>query len=250
MGSIPTTKMKIPAHIKLAVFLVSLIALFPGAAQAGESRIAVDAGLVSASFSAASASDVFDAIRRVTGIEIVAPPSASGRVVTLAVERMPLEAFLRQVLDAVGLGGFMLGSSEPGGAVDRVIVFEKGHDVLVAAPTRGPAQERPGAAARPAVSVPFLINRRDAESMHLGAPGALVVVQAPSLGTARTRGCGGTSDEYPVQSVLVTTATNTYVTSIVVCRPEALGLGQTLNLAPAPAIEPSAGYSSFTGTSR
>ena len=132
--------MEIPVRLKLAVLLGSVIAVFPGGAQGGESRITVDAGLVSASFSAASASDVFDAIRRATGIEIIAPPSASGKVVTLAVERMPLEAFLRRVLDAVDLGGFVLGSSEPGGALDRVIVFAKGHDVPVAAPTPEPVE--------------------------------------------------------------------------------------------------------------
>lgn len=237
--------MKFPVYAKLAA-LVSLVALSSDAVQNAESRITVDAGLVSASFNAASASDVFAAIRTATGIEIVAPPSASGTVITLVVEPMPLDAFLLRVLDALDLGGFLLGSSTPGGEVDRVLVFEKGH--AAPAPTPDPAQESRGAATRPAMSVPLLIDSRDAASMKLRTSGAVMIVQGPSLGTASTRGCSGTDDEYPVQIVIVTMATNTYVTSIVVCRPEALGLGQTLRLAPTPQGEPAGGYARFTGT--
>jgi hypothetical protein len=52
--------MKIAVHVKLAA-LVSLAALLSGAAQNAELRVIVDGGLISASFTAASASDVFAA---------------------------------------------------------------------------------------------------------------------------------------------------------------------------------------------
>jgi hypothetical protein len=106
--------------------------------------------------------------------------------------------------------------------------------------------ERPdGNGGRRSVAVPFVVDAHEARSMKLGAPGQILVVQSPSLGRARTDDCGAAGGEYPVQTVLVTSGTNTYVTSIVVCRTEPLTPGETLGL-DAAAPQPGGSTSRFT----
>jgi len=92
-----------------------------------------------------------------------------------------------------------------------------------------------------------LINTGEARSTKLGTPGQVLVVHAPAIGKARTGDCGATEGDYPVHTVLVTNGASTYVTSIVVCRAEALTPGETLGLSPDPATE-SGSRSRFTAT--
>jgi hypothetical protein len=76
--------------------------------ERAEPSVALQAGLVSARFTATPAALVSDVIRRATAVEIVIPSSALARPVTLTVERVPLEDFLRRLLVALDLGGFAL----------------------------------------------------------------------------------------------------------------------------------------------
>jgi hypothetical protein len=68
----------------------------------------------------------------------------------------------------------------------------------------------------------------EAESMSPGTPGRVLVVQSTPIARTTTTECDGTHGEYPVQTVLVTGARSTVITSIVVCEPDGLTPGRTL----------------------
>lgn len=222
---------------KVIALAVSVVVLLASSALAREPSLTLEHGLVSARFDTTPASEVVDVVRRATGMRIQLPASASSTRVTLTVDRIPLEQFLRRLVDRLDLGGFAL-VYEPDGTPTHVVAADKGREAsLPAAPpaqrTRPEAPQRAGKGA----TVPFLIATREAQSMKLGAPGQVLVVQSPSMSTARTGECAGTEGAYPVQTVLVTDGSNTYVTSIVVCRAEDLKPGETLGLVPGPAPE-------------
>ncbi|MBI4590540.1 MAG: hypothetical protein HY725_17050 [Candidatus Rokubacteria bacterium] len=115
-----------------------MFALIPAVGVAGQTLVRFEDGLVSAAFQAAPAPQALEAIRQAVGLEVVLPPLAREKTLTLVVERAPLEAFLRRVLEALDLGGFALVYA-PEGALDRLYVVDKGRGAEVPAP--GPPQE-------------------------------------------------------------------------------------------------------------
>jgi hypothetical protein len=216
-----------------AIGLVLLaLCLSPAVALAGEARVRFQDGLVSVVFDATPAPEAFEAIQRATGVEVLVPPSARGKTLTLAVEQVSFEVFLRRLHEALDLGGFAL-EYGPGGAPDRLFVAEKGAAPAMAAPG-APSVPSPTAgwtratAAAGRVSVPFLMRTTEADSMKLGAAGQVMVVESMPFAKTTTSECDGTPGRYPVQTVLVTEAANTYITSIIVCNAGGLGPGQTL----------------------
>lgn len=104
--------------------LVAMVAAFPATGLAGEARVRVHEGLVSATFEAALASEALAAIGRATGVEVMVPPSVQGRALTLTVESVSVERFLGRVLAALGLAGFAL-VYEPDGRVGRLLVVDR-----------------------------------------------------------------------------------------------------------------------------
>jgi hypothetical protein len=66
--------------------------------------------------------------------------------------------------------------------------------------------------------------------MRLGMPGQLIVVESAPIAMVKAGQCGGTSDDYPVQNVIVMDGTQTHVTSIIVCAAQGLVPGQRLTL--------------------
>src|SRR3989338_7484704 len=146
-------------------------------------------------------------------------PSAREKTLTLAVEQVPFEVFLRRMHEALDLGGFALAYG-PGGAPDRLFVAEKGRGAGMAAPAAPPAPSPPAGWIRATadagrVSVPFLMRQPEADSMKLGAPGQVIVVESAPFAKTTTSECHGTPGRYPVQTVLVTEAANTYIAGIV-----------------------------------
>ncbi|HEV8308086.1 MAG TPA: hypothetical protein VGW35_10505 [Methylomirabilota bacterium] len=117
--------------------------------MAGAARVRVEGGLVSASFEAVPAPEALDAIRRATGVELVLPPAIRGKTLTFSAEQLPLEPFLRRVLDALDLGGFAL-VYEPNGDAGRLIVVGRGARGAASAVTSP-------AAADPDVEIPRYI---------------------------------------------------------------------------------------------
>lgn len=235
-----------------AALIVAVLGVIAAVALAGEAGVQVRDGLVAATFEATPVPDALEAIRRATGVAVVLPPSVSDKALTLTVQPAPFELFLRRVLEALGLGGYALVYA-PGGTAERLIVVEKAQGGEArAAPEKTPSPAARAGSTTPArrVSVPFLMRRAEAESMKLGAPGQVIVVEAPFVKT-KTSECDGTSADYPVQTILVTDSQNTYVTSVIVCAPDGLSPGETLTLAPTPAEPPNESdptYSRFTAT--
>ncbi len=213
----------------LAVFF---LAVLPTAAYAGAASVHFQGGLVSATFDATPAPEALDALRRATGMEVVLPPSAQRQTLTLGVEQAPFEQFLQRVLAALDLGGFALVYA-PGGGADRLIVVDKGRGAEAPAPARPqgttpPVAEARGAARAGRVPVPFLIRKPEGDSIKLGAPGQVIVVESAPFAKTTTSECDGSPGRYPVQTVLVTEAAKTYIASIIVCNAGGLGSGQTL----------------------
>ncbi len=167
------------AHAMVAVLALALLsAVTTVTALAGEARVRVQDGRVSATFDATPAADALDAVRRATGVDVVVPPSISEKTLTLVVGPAPLDPFLRRVLDALGLGGFALVYASSG-AAERVLMVEKADETGVPSLVTGKTPNRPapeaGVPSQPGrVTVPFLIQQPDAESMKLGRPGQVI----------------------------------------------------------------------------
>jgi len=235
-----------------ASLLLALLTVTPAAGVAGEARVRLDGGLVSATFEATRAADAVQAIRRATGVELALPPSARTATLTLAVTRVPVEAFLKRALEALDLGGFALVYA-PGGAADRLIVVDRARG-REAAPAPAPAETTgPPAVAvggpppeRGRRAVPVLLPAAQAASMRLGAPGQVILVHSAPVARTETAACDGVPAAYPVQTVLVIDRAATYVTSLVVCDPEGLRVGATLVPPPTRAGAPAGGDGSYS----
>lgn len=205
------------------------MAMMPALTIADEVHVRVHDKRVWARFDGTPAGDAIAAIQRATGVDVVLPTPSAHPTLTLSADAMPIEQFLRRVLQSFDLGGFALVYNGDG-HLDQLIVAEKGQAVsaapLPATHTLAPSGTAP---------VPLLIRSSEAASMNLGAPGQMIVVQSRPFATTRTTQCSGRADEYPVQTVLITDAAKTHVTSIVVCTPTGLSPGERLvpGLAPA-----------------
>ncbi len=129
----------------LAPALLAVALLGGQLALAGEARVTMEQGLVSATFDAVPTPQALEAVRRATGVEIVVPGSVQEKTLTLTVERLPFEPFLRRLLEGLDLGGFAL-VYEPNGAAQRVIVVDraKGGEAATV-PSPRPASESPTA---------------------------------------------------------------------------------------------------------
>lgn len=207
---------------------VLVVLLAAAAAVAGPARMAVQDGLVSATFDATPAPEALDVIRRATGVELVLPPAVEPKPLTLVVDQVPLEAFLRRVLAALDLAGFALVYA-PDGSADRLIAVPPGHgrpSRVTAARSGTPAAEarNPSAPRR----VPFLIRQAEAESIKLGSPGPTILPESRPSFTTATEACDGTLAEYPVQTVLIVSAGTTHVATLIVCAPGGLTPGEAL----------------------
>jgi len=110
---------------RLLRVLPLLLALTAPPAFAGTVRVEAQGNLVTATLDAAPVAEVVEATRKATGVEVVLPASTQGKVVTLAVEQVPLEQFVRRLLQALDLGGFVL-VYESTGVANRLIVVDRG----------------------------------------------------------------------------------------------------------------------------
>jgi hypothetical protein len=150
-------------------------------AGAGEPRIQVTQGLVSASLEGVPVGEAVGALRRVAGVDVVLPASVQDRTVTLSLEQVPLERFVRRLLEVLGVGGYAL-VYEASGQMRRLIVVESGRSGPAPQPASDPglaapataALESPGPALRP--------------SAPLGAPPAhaMPLVRMETTGIAIT----------------------------------------------------------------
>jgi type II secretory pathway component GspD/PulD (secretin) len=120
-----TSKLRVPVAI--------LGAALSTVAAAG-ARVEVEDGRIGAIFEDASVPAALDAIRKASGLEIVLPASVMSKRLTVTVERLPPEQFLRRLLHALDLGGFALVYKDDG-SVTRVIVVDRS--------STPPAQEAP-----------------------------------------------------------------------------------------------------------
>jgi hypothetical protein len=107
-----------PAVLFLALLLV------PAAAPAA-TRIESQGGQVTAELDGSPVPEVVSAMRRATGVDLVLPASTEGKTVTFSVSRVPIEGFVRRLLQALDLGGFAL-VYESSGAATRIIVVDRG----------------------------------------------------------------------------------------------------------------------------
>ena len=104
---------------------VIMVGLAIGSTALGAgARVAMQDGVVTAQFEATPVPEALNAVKRATGVEIVLPASVLNKSLTLTVERVPFEQFVRQVLDRLELGGFAL-VYEATGAAQRVIVVDR-----------------------------------------------------------------------------------------------------------------------------
>jgi hypothetical protein len=135
-----------PETLGRGVLLAGLVALGVVAAGpgpvAGQPRIQVSGGLVSATLDGVPVGEAVAALRRAAGVDVVLPASAQGKTVTLSAEQLPVERFVRRLLEALDLGGYAL-VYEASGEIRRLIVVESGRS----APPAERAPE-PGLAAR------------------------------------------------------------------------------------------------------
>jgi hypothetical protein len=111
--------------VRLLAPALIVVGLLVGSVAAGSgARVAMHEGVVTAHFEATPVPEALDAVQRATGVEIVLPASVRDKSLTLAVERVPFEQFVRRVLDGLELGGFAL-VYEANGAAQRVIVVDR-----------------------------------------------------------------------------------------------------------------------------
>lgn len=135
----------------LAALAIVILAAAPPLVAAGEARIQVLDGLVSARFDAVPVAEAVAAIRRAAGLEVVLPASVQGKTVTLAADQVPLERFIQRVLDLLDVGGYAL-VYEPGGQTRRLIVVESARVMPPQAGETAPALA--GRLAEPGPGVP------------------------------------------------------------------------------------------------
>jgi hypothetical protein len=222
----------------------ALFAILPAAALADEARVRVQDGLVWARFDSTPGIDAINAIKRATAIDVVIPATSMRQTLTLRADAMPVELFVRRVLQSLDVGGFAL-VYNAGAAVEQVFVAAKGYDSP--AQSSLPELNATSSRAEPArPSVPFLMRYTEAASMKLGSPGQVIVVQSRPFAATRTTECNGQPGDYPVQTVLVTDAGNTYITSIVVCTATGLSAGERLMPGP-PTASNSGDHARFVG---
>lgn len=138
------------------VSLLIVLTLAVGAAPAvpAAARVEVQGDLVSATFDDTPAPEALDAVRLATGVEVVVPASLGSKTVTLAVERLPFEQFVRRLLQGLGLGGFAL-IYESDGAARRLIVVDQPRGGAPAADSQPGPQAGP--TSQPAESGPVYI---------------------------------------------------------------------------------------------
>jgi hypothetical protein len=108
--------------------------------------VQVEGELVSASFEATPVPAAVEAIRRATGVDLVLPGPSRAKTVTLQVERVPFEQFLRRFLQTLELGGYAV-IYEATGVARRVIVVERGSDAPAASAASAPAENAAGTGA-------------------------------------------------------------------------------------------------------
>jgi hypothetical protein len=109
-------------------------------------QVQVDDGRISAVLEDAPVPDALAALKRAGGPEIVLPEAARSRSLTLTVERVRLEEFVRRLLQALDLGGFAL-VYEADGAAGRVVVVDRSRGGPP--PAEPPAEASAGVAAEP-----------------------------------------------------------------------------------------------------
>lgn len=136
----------------VAIFVMALLRVSLTLGAGADVRY--EQGLVSASFDGVPVPDALVALQTATGLEIVLPPAALGKAVTLAVEEMPLEAFLRRLLAALDLDGYLL-VYDSGRGTGRVLVVERGRGgETTSSETGRPEVRAPEAAASPGSPAP------------------------------------------------------------------------------------------------
>jgi hypothetical protein len=139
---------------------LGFVAAWPGP-TAGQPRIRVTEGLVSATLESVPVGEAVAALRRTTGVDVVLPASVGGKTVTLSAEQLPMERFVRRLLEALGLTGYAL-VYEASGEMRRLIVVES---------TRPSAAPEPAAAPGPTGRTP--------ESPAAAGPGPAAPLGAP-----------------------------------------------------------------------
>jgi len=113
------------AALGTAVAILALVTLTAAPrALAGEARIEVADGLVSARFDAVPVAEAIAAIHRAAGLEVVLPASVRDRTVSVTADRLPLEGFIRRLLEVLDVGGYALVYDADGQR--RLIVVESG----------------------------------------------------------------------------------------------------------------------------
>jgi len=244
---------------RTGTLLLALLVLMPPSGFAGEARVQLVDGLVSATFEATRAADALEAIRGATGTQVVLLASVQTKTLTLSVKEVPFEPFLKRVLDALDLGGFAL-VYDPHGTADRLIVVDRARGDEDVTTLGTPEKKSPPAAEaggrppeRAQLSVPILVPKTHAAFMNLGAPGQVIVVHSTPVARTRTTECDGTSADYPVQTALVIDGTSTYLTSLIVCAAGGLKVGDQLAPPPTPLdarIEADSAYARYQGTTR
>jgi hypothetical protein len=111
-------------------------------------QVRVNDGRITAVLEDAPVPEALAAIQRAGGPEIVLPDAARGRSLTLTVEQVRLEEFVRRLLLALDLGGFAL-VYEPDGAAGRVVVVDRGGPAPPPAAAEPPAETSAGVTAEP-----------------------------------------------------------------------------------------------------
>src|SRR5262245_44371451 len=115
-----------------------VVAVLLAAPPMAGATVQVDGEFVSATFEATPVPAAVESIRRATGVDIVVPAATRDKTVSLHVERLPFEQFLRRFLQTLELGGYAL-VFESSGVARRVIVVDRGSD----APPASNAAPRP-----------------------------------------------------------------------------------------------------------
>ena len=143
---------------------LGLVAAWPGPA-AGQPRIQVTGGLVSATLESVPVGEAVGALRRATGVDVVLPASVEGKTVTLSAEQLPLERFVRRLLEVLGLSGYAL-VYEATGEIRRLIVVESTGSAPPPEPASGPGPTARGPAAA-ATRAPAPLGAAPAHAMPL-----------------------------------------------------------------------------------
>lgn len=236
----------------IAGILASLVGLaHDGWAQQLELAIANDrVTLVADSVPIAQILAVWECVGQTT---IINGEKLAGPPVTLRLVDVPEAEALRIVLRSAS--GYLAARRQAG--TSGASVFDR---ILILASSRAPAAtarvtpEAPPAETEldiPQVLVPFLIAKAEADSVKLGTPGQVIVVDSPPVARIRSSECQGWGgDDAAVQTVLVIDEEKTYITSLIVCGAGGLRTGQTLGAGRVGPDAPGSKYSQFVTTER